>query len=145
VLSEVARPDFLSHVQVMGRYLSKRLTALSAELGLGAERGIGLLLDAPRSAVLRFMPSLVVSRGEIDQMIGRPAPPSSAHPGSGPRSLTAPGCPPRERAGYGRSTRCPEIVTITDALLMPLLRSMMAEISPSPPPTEYRRIGWLAV
>jgi acetylornithine/N-succinyldiaminopimelate aminotransferase len=94
VLSEVARPDFLAHVQAMGRHLSERLTALSAELGLGAERGMGLLralelgsgcaadavaaaradgllLNAPRPGVLRFMPSLVVSRGEIDQMIDR--------------------------------------------------------------------------
>ncbi len=92
VLSEVARPAFLAHVQAMGRYLSERLTALSAELSLGTERGLGLLralelgsataadvvaaaredgllLNAPRPAVLRFMPSLVVSRSEIDQMI----------------------------------------------------------------------------
>jgi acetylornithine/N-succinyldiaminopimelate aminotransferase len=92
VLSAVARPAFLAHVQAMGRYLSERLTALSAELGLGPERGMGLLralelgsdtaahvvaaareagllLNAPRPAVLRFMPSLIVSRSEIDQMI----------------------------------------------------------------------------
>src|SRR5262249_54652066 len=92
VLSEVARPAFLAHVQAMGRYLSERLTALSAESGLGPERGMGLLralelgseiaadvvaaargdgllLNAPRPAVLRFMPSLTVSRSEIDQMI----------------------------------------------------------------------------
>ena len=92
VLSEVARPAFLAHVQAMGRHLSERLSALSAELGLGSERGLGLLravelgsptaadvvaaaredgllLNAPRPSVLRFMPSLVVSRHEIDQMI----------------------------------------------------------------------------
>jgi acetylornithine/N-succinyldiaminopimelate aminotransferase len=92
VLSEVARPAFLAHVQAMGRYLSERLTALSAELGLGPERGMGLLralelgsttaaevvaaaredgllLNAPRPAVLRFMPSLTISTSEVDQMI----------------------------------------------------------------------------
>jgi acetylornithine/N-succinyldiaminopimelate aminotransferase len=92
VLSEVAKPAFLAHVQAMGAHLSERLTALSAELGLGRERGMGLLralelgsnvaaevvaaardggllLNAPRPAVLRFMPSLTVSREEIDQMI----------------------------------------------------------------------------
>ena len=92
VLSEVARPAFLAHVQAMASYLSEQLTALSAELSLGPERGIGLLralelgfnqaadvvaaarrggllLNAPRPAVLRFMPSLTVARSEIDQMI----------------------------------------------------------------------------
>jgi acetylornithine/N-succinyldiaminopimelate aminotransferase len=92
VLSEVARPALLAHVQAMGGYLSEQLTRLSAELGLGPERGMGLLralelgsttaadvvaaaredgllLNAPRPAVLRFMPSLTVSRSEIDQMI----------------------------------------------------------------------------
>ena len=92
VLSEVARPAFLAHVQAMGAHLGQRLTGLSAELGLGAERGMGLLralelgapiagdvvtsargagflLNAPRPSVLRFMPALTVSRSEIDQMI----------------------------------------------------------------------------
>jgi acetylornithine/N-succinyldiaminopimelate aminotransferase len=94
VLSEVARPAFLAHVKAMGAYLSERLTALSDELGLGRERGMGLLralelgadmaaavvaaarergllLNSPRPAVLRFMPALNVSREEIDQMIAR--------------------------------------------------------------------------
>jgi acetylornithine/N-succinyldiaminopimelate aminotransferase len=92
VLSEVARPGFLAHVNSMGAYLSAQLTALSHELGLGAERGLGLLralelgseiaaevvtaargggllINAPRPTVLRFMPALTVSRDEIDQMI----------------------------------------------------------------------------
>ena len=102
VVGEVARPEFLARVNRAGAHLSTRLTALSAELGLGAERGIGLLralelkdeigaavvtqardnlagqpgwarrgllLNTPRPAVLRFMPSLNVSLEEIDLMI----------------------------------------------------------------------------
>jgi acetylornithine/N-succinyldiaminopimelate aminotransferase len=92
VLSEVATPAFLAHVQAMGAHLAERLTALSAELGLGPERGMGLLralelgapvagdvvtaareggllINAPRPSVLRFMPALTVSSSEIDRMI----------------------------------------------------------------------------
>jgi len=93
VLSEVAKPAFLAHVQTVGEYLGEQLKGLSAELGLGPERGKGLLraldlganlaapdvvaaareagflLNAPRPAALRFMPSLTVSTSEIDQMI----------------------------------------------------------------------------
>ena len=92
VLAEVARPAFLAHVVAMGKHLSERLSAVSAELGLGPERGIGLLraldlkqeigakvvdiardngllLNSPRPALLRFMPALNVSAAEIDQMI----------------------------------------------------------------------------
>jgi acetylornithine/N-succinyldiaminopimelate aminotransferase len=94
VLSEVARPAFLARVQAMGGHLSARVTALAGELGLGAERGMGLLralelgsstaadvvaaaredgllVNAPRPSVLRFMPSLTVSTSEIDGMIDR--------------------------------------------------------------------------
>jgi acetylornithine/N-succinyldiaminopimelate aminotransferase len=94
VLSEVAKPAFLAHVNAMGAYLSGQLTALSNELGLGPERGLGLLralelgsdigaevvaaardsrllVNSPRPAVLRFMPALNVTRDEIDQMIAR--------------------------------------------------------------------------
>ena len=99
VLAEISKPEFLAHVRAMGLYLSESLTALSTELGLGAERGIGLLraldlnqeigskvvelardtidigggmgvlLNSPRPSLLRFMPALNVSKGEIDQMI----------------------------------------------------------------------------
>ncbi|HXJ82442.1 MAG TPA: acetylornithine transaminase [Candidatus Methylomirabilis sp.] len=92
VLAEVARPAFLAHVQAVGSYLSERLTGLAAELGLGPERGMGLLralelgtdlaadvvaaareggflLNAPRPSVLRFMPALTVTTNEIDLMI----------------------------------------------------------------------------
>ncbi len=43
VMTEVAKPEFLARVNRAGAHLSTALTALSAELGLGAERGIGLL------------------------------------------------------------------------------------------------------
>jgi acetylornithine/N-succinyldiaminopimelate aminotransferase len=92
VLAEVARPAFLAHVRAMGTYLSEALASLAGELGLGAERGMGLLralelgsdvaarvvaeareggllVNAPRPATLRFMPALNVSRDEIDRMI----------------------------------------------------------------------------
>lgn len=92
VLEEMLRPAFLPQVRAMGAYLGERLTALSAELGLGPERGIGLLraldlkepigakvverareagllVNSPRPALLRFMPALNVSREEIDLMV----------------------------------------------------------------------------
>jgi len=92
VLGEMLKPGFLEHVRSTGKYLSEKLTAASKELGLGEERGIGLLralelnqdigakvvtiardngllLNSPRPAVLRFMPALNVSTGEVDQMI----------------------------------------------------------------------------
>jgi acetylornithine/N-succinyldiaminopimelate aminotransferase len=102
VMNTVVDAAFLGHVREAGDYLSAKLTALSAELGLGAERGIGLLralelnadigaavvacardtltdapdwenrgllLNSPRPSVLRFMPALNVSHGEIDLMI----------------------------------------------------------------------------
>ncbi len=92
VLGEVLKPAFLPNVKALGEYLGRKLTALSVEMDLGAERGIGLLraldlkaeigakvvdiardqgllLNSPRPALLRFMPALNVSEGEIDQMI----------------------------------------------------------------------------
>ena len=92
VLGEVAKPAFLAEVRALGDYLAQALTNASAELGLGKERGIGLLraldlgaeigakvvtharddgllLNSPRPALLRFMPALNVTRGEIDLMI----------------------------------------------------------------------------
>src|SRR5262245_26952667 len=92
VLDVVRAPEFLESVTANGRYLAGQLQALSADLGHGEVRGRGLLLalalrdldapkvaraamdrgllvNAPRPDTLRFMPSLTVSRGEIDQMI----------------------------------------------------------------------------
>jgi len=43
VVGEIMQPAFLARVRELGDYLSAALSALSEELGLGAERGIGLL------------------------------------------------------------------------------------------------------
>ncbi|HMM75638.1 MAG TPA: acetylornithine transaminase [Gammaproteobacteria bacterium] len=43
VVGEIMQPSFLARVRERGEYLGAALRALSAELGLGAERGIGLL------------------------------------------------------------------------------------------------------
>jgi acetylornithine/N-succinyldiaminopimelate aminotransferase len=92
VFKEVSRPGFLAAATATGEYLAARLTALAEQHG---ERGVrgrglllgmalaspraariveraferGLLLNAPRPDVLRFMPALNVSRAEIDEMI----------------------------------------------------------------------------
>jgi acetylornithine/N-succinyldiaminopimelate aminotransferase len=92
VVETVRDPRFLDAVAANGHYLMERLRTLSAELGHGEVRGRGLLvalelnecnaakvaraafdggllINAPRPATLRFMPSLTVSRDEIDQMV----------------------------------------------------------------------------
>ena len=95
VLEELVAPGFLEDVAAKGEYLSARLLELSRELGLRGERGrgllrallladdraarcvelarelepAGLLLNAPRPDILRFMPALTVSREEIDLMV----------------------------------------------------------------------------
>ena len=95
VLDILLGPGFLAEVARKGDYLTSKLTALSAELGLGEVRGtgllqalvlptdssakivtsaerrspVGLLLNAPRPNLLRFMPALTVSTDEIDSMI----------------------------------------------------------------------------
>jgi acetylornithine/N-succinyldiaminopimelate aminotransferase len=92
VVETVGDPQFLERVVATGRYLADRLWVLSAEMGHGEVRGRGLLLalalrgrdapkvaraaldrglliNAPRSDTLRFMPALTVTRDEIDQMI----------------------------------------------------------------------------
>ena len=95
VAKAMLAPDFLPSVKARGTYLSKALLALSAKHGLQGERGegllralklgrdigpqiveiardltpMGLLLNAPRPDLLRFMPALDVTEGEIDQMI----------------------------------------------------------------------------
>jgi acetylornithine/N-succinyldiaminopimelate aminotransferase len=96
VISQLTAPGLLDDVKAKGEYLREQLLALSAEFNLGGERGegllralmlnkdigpqiveearemapVGLLLNAPRPNLLRFMPALNVSREEIDQMIG---------------------------------------------------------------------------
>ena len=95
VLETVAHPHFLQQVRDNGAYLSAQLTALAEETGHEGERGSGLLraliladergpalveaarklspegllLNAPRPNLIRFMPALNVSREEIDQML----------------------------------------------------------------------------
>lgn len=95
VLAAVAAPDFLAQVRARADYLSQRLQALSGRHGIVGERGVGLLralvfehevtphivetartlapdgllLNAPRPHLLRFMPALNVSEEEIDRMI----------------------------------------------------------------------------
>ncbi|MBI2803152.1 MAG: acetylornithine transaminase [Gammaproteobacteria bacterium] len=59
VLQEMLKPAFLPQVQATGKYLAECLTALSKDLNLGEERGIGLLraleLNAERGgAVVAF-------------------------------------------------------------------------------------------
>jgi acetylornithine/N-succinyldiaminopimelate aminotransferase len=92
VVKKVMQPAFLEHVRETGFYLEERLRALSRHFGLGEVRGRGLLvalvlgrdvsrevvarameqgvlLNAPRPDVLRFMPALNVSRAEVDLML----------------------------------------------------------------------------
>lgn len=96
VVKRMLAPGFLADVEARGQYLAKRLLELSAKHGLKGERGsgllralilddergpeivakalaltpCGLLLNAPRPNLLRFMPALNVSEAEIDQMVG---------------------------------------------------------------------------
>lgn len=68
VVSTVGRPEFLAEVRRLGEYLSAALTALSAELGLGPERGIGLLRALE---LTREIGSAVVTSAR-DGLAGRP-------------------------------------------------------------------------
>ncbi|MBI3636362.1 MAG: acetylornithine transaminase [Candidatus Rokubacteria bacterium] len=95
VVTALLAPGFLDDVAAKGDYLSARLNEAVEDLGLSHERGLGLLraldlgadiaadvvsyardrldpgllLNAPRPSVLRFMPALTVTRDEIDRMI----------------------------------------------------------------------------
>ncbi|MHB1287024.1 MAG: acetylornithine transaminase [Leptospirales bacterium] len=92
VLDTVMRPSFLDEVSRKGAFLKNRLSDLSRRLGEGEVRGEGLLigwvlaradagrvvqnafkrgllLNAPRPNVLRFMPALNVSVEEIERML----------------------------------------------------------------------------
>jgi len=89
VLQALLAPGFLDEVARKGKYLRARLQKLSARHGLGEVRGqglllaldlgadagprlveraleAGLLLNAPRPNLLRFMPALNVADAEID-------------------------------------------------------------------------------
>lgn len=95
VMNELLKPGFLQSVKDKGAYMSAELNKLSAKHGLEGERGegllralklgkdigpkivdtardmapVGLLLNSPRPDLLRFMPSLNITKEEIDQMI----------------------------------------------------------------------------
>lgn len=92
VVEEISRPEFLAQVRENGEYLGAELKKISADFGLGNVRGRGLLLalelrqafaadlvkmaldhglliNAVRPDVLRFMPALNVKRLEIDEML----------------------------------------------------------------------------
>lgn len=97
VLDAVGKPEFLAGVRTRGELLSTRLKGLAAKHGLVGERGQGLLraldlgapraaaiveaarvldpegllLNAPRPNLLRFMPALNVGNDEIETMIDR--------------------------------------------------------------------------
>ena len=95
VIQQLTAPGFLDAVMAKGEYLKSKLLKLSEELGLDGERGEGLLRDlklnrdigpniveaarlmtpqgllinAPRPNLIRFMPALNVSNEEIDLMV----------------------------------------------------------------------------
>ncbi len=92
IMDTVLSTGFLHEVEVCGADLMKKLSALSARHGLGEVRGRGLLvaldlkreiaakvveiaredgllLNAPRPNLLRFMPALNLSQGETDLML----------------------------------------------------------------------------
>ena len=97
VFDAVTAPGFLDSVNARADQLSKGLLELSAKYGMKGERGQGLLralimdrddgntivdmartaepegmlLNAPRTNLLRFMPALNVSADEISQMLDR--------------------------------------------------------------------------
>jgi acetylornithine/N-succinyldiaminopimelate aminotransferase len=95
VISQLTAPGFLEGVRARGEYLRAKLLELSEERGFEGERGEGLLralllgkdignqivekarlmqpdgllLNAARPNLLRFMPALNVTNEEIDQMM----------------------------------------------------------------------------
>jgi acetylornithine/N-succinyldiaminopimelate aminotransferase len=95
VISQLVAPGFLEGVRERGEYLKQELLKLSDERGFKGERGEGLLrallldsdkgpqivekarlmqpdgllLNAARPNLLRFMPALNVTKDEIDQMM----------------------------------------------------------------------------
>lgn len=95
VFDTLAAPGFMEGVRERGQHLSQGLLKLASKWGMPGERGNGLLralvmdredgpaiverartlephgllLNAPRGNLLRFMPALNVTTGEIDQML----------------------------------------------------------------------------
>lgn len=97
VFDALAAPGFMESVNARAKQLSEGLLALSAKWGMKGERGMGLLralvmdrddgpaiveaarnlapngllLNAPRGNLLRFMPALNVTSEEIDTMLAQ--------------------------------------------------------------------------
>lgn len=97
VMTRLSKPEFLENVRSLGAYLSEQLLALSEEFGFAGERGDGLLralllgrdigphlverarqlnpdgllINAARPNLLRFMPALNVTREEIDLALSK--------------------------------------------------------------------------
>lgn len=97
VFDALAAPGFMESVNARAKQLSEGLLALSAKYGMKGERGMGLLralvmdrddgpaiveaarnlapngllLNAPRGNLLRFMPALNVTAEEIEVMLGQ--------------------------------------------------------------------------
>ncbi|MFY3938101.1 acetylornithine transaminase [Achromobacter xylosoxidans] len=97
VFDALAAPGFMEAVNARAKQLSEGLLALSGKYGMKGERGMGLLralvmdrddgpaiveaarnlapngllLNAPRGNLLRFMPALNVTAEEIDTMLGQ--------------------------------------------------------------------------
>ncbi|MFY3653397.1 acetylornithine transaminase [Achromobacter xylosoxidans] len=97
VFDALAAPGFMESVNARAKQLSEGLLALSTKYGMKGERGMGLLralimdrddgpaiveaarnlapngllLNAPRGNLLRFMPALNVTAEEIDTMLGQ--------------------------------------------------------------------------
>ena len=95
VVNEVCRPEFLAGVRARAEQLSQGLQAVVRDHGLVGERGlgllralelpsngahrvvaaaqalapVGLLLNAPRPHLLRFMPALNISAAEVDEAL----------------------------------------------------------------------------
>ncbi len=93
VVNEICRPEFLATVRQRSQQLSQGLQAIAREHGLVGERGVGLLralilasdraeevvtaarelqpvgllLNAPRPNLLRFMPALNIDAAELDE------------------------------------------------------------------------------
>lgn len=92
VLTEVAKPAFLDNVLARSTYMREKLQQLSDRFNLGEVRGLGLLLaleipqgnamdiagnafdiglliNAPQTKALRFMPALNIGNDEIDLLV----------------------------------------------------------------------------
>ncbi len=92
VVTEIIKRKLPERAEIMGDYLSERLRELSSELHLLNIRGKGLLIafdlpepigkeivseclengliiNSPQPSAIRFMPPLIVTKGDIDEML----------------------------------------------------------------------------